>query len=112
MTEARRVQSWRYVAAAACVAFALIVRAGESADTMTLLQTADSIKLSDPGRFDALMEEIGGRLRGASDDERQYFLLLQGWKSAYEGKDGLAVTRLSRLASGSPSATIRFRAYA
>lgn len=112
MTETRRVQAWRCIAAVACVAIALVARAGESTQTTALLETADSIKLSDPGKFAGLMGEIGGRLRGSSASQRQYFLFLQGWKSAYDGKDDLAVTQLSRLAASSPSATIQFRAYA
>ena len=112
MTEARRVRAWRHIAAAACVALGLIARAAEPTDTTVLLETAASIKLRDPRRFDVLMGEIRGRLRATSADQRQYFLFLQGWKSAYDGKDALAVTQLSMLAASAASPTIRFRAYA
>lgn len=110
-----RAPPGRCVAGAACIALALVgpVRAGDTAapDTAALLQRADSIKLSAPGKFKILMEEIGRRLGGLSQDQRQYFLFLQGWQSAYDGKDAVAVAQLSRLAAGSPSAAIRFRAY-
>lgn len=108
------MQSWRRIAAAACIALALAaprVRAAAAADTTTLLQRADSIKLRDPGEFELLMQQIGGRLHGSTEEQRQYFLFLQGWKAAYDGKDALAVAQLSGLAAGSPSASIRYRAY-
>jgi diguanylate cyclase (GGDEF)-like protein len=80
--------------------------------TTALLERADSIKLGEPGKFNALIGEIGGRLRELSEDQRQYFLFLEGWKSAYDGKDAVAVAQLSGLATSSPSTVIRFRAYA
>ena len=115
MAKADRMQAWRAIAAAACIAitfFAARARAGPAANTTTLLETADSIKLRDPRKFSLLMGEIGARLAGASAEQRQYFRFLQAWKSAYDGNDSLAVARLSGLAATSPSTTIRFRAYA
>jgi diguanylate cyclase (GGDEF)-like protein len=109
------VRSWRCVIAAAGIALAVAsacARAGAAADTTALLERADSIKLREPAQFDVLMREIGGRLPQLSGDQRQYFLFLQGWKSAYDGKDAGAVAQLSRLATISPSPVIRFRAYA
>ena len=114
-TNVGRTRSWRCVAWGLSIGLALVAtqaRAEAAADIATQLETADSIKLRDPGKFDALMEQIMGRLRGASEDQRQYFLFLRGWKSAYDGKDALAVAQLSALAAGSSSTTIRFRAYA
>ena len=109
------VHWWRCLAIAAGLAVALAsgcARAGAAPDTTALLERADSIKLRDRGTFNALMEEIGGRLRYLSEDQRQRFLFLQGWNDAYDGKDAVAITQLSRLAATSPSAVIRFRAYA
>jgi diguanylate cyclase (GGDEF)-like protein len=115
MTNAGRVHPWRRIVAGASIALLLLAgraRAESAADTASLLATADTIKLRDPAKFDFLMGEVSARLKEISEEQRQYFLLLQGWKSAYEGKDALAVTQLSRLAATSPSVTIRFRAYA
>ena len=105
---------WRGVAAAAGIALALTAgcaRAAAAADTAGLLENADSTKLRDRGKFDALMQTIGARLRELSADQRQYFLFLQGWNSAYVGNDAAAIAQLSSLAAGSPSAVLRFRAY-
>ncbi len=108
------MHSWHRIAAAAGIALALAAggaRAGASADTLALLDRADSIKLRDRAEFNHLMGEIGGRLRQSSSDERQWFLFLQGWNSAYEGKDDAAIAQLSTLAATSSSVVIRFRAY-
>ena len=114
-TKPGRMQSRRCIAALAFMGFALIsvhARAGAAPDIATQLKTADSIKLRDPQSFDALMGHIMEGLGGATEDQRQYFLFLRGWKSAYDGKDALAVAQLSALAATSSSATIRLRAYA
>ncbi|HEX8756303.1 MAG TPA: GGDEF domain-containing protein, partial [Steroidobacteraceae bacterium] len=47
-----------------------------------------------------------------SKEQQQYFLFLQGWQSAYEGRDAFAIAQLSQLAANSPSMVIRLRAYA
>jgi diguanylate cyclase (GGDEF)-like protein len=106
---------WRCLAAAAVTA--LMLAAGRPAaavavDTATLLERADSIKLRDRPQFNVLMAQIGGRLRRLPEDQRQYFFFLQGWNSAYDGKDASAIAQLTRLATVSASAVIRFRAYA
>jgi diguanylate cyclase (GGDEF)-like protein len=77
-----------------------------------LLDRADSIKLSDPREFNVIFGEVGSRMSELTEDQRQHFLFLEGWKSAYDGKDAAAVAQLSKLAVSSPSTTIRFRAYA
>jgi diguanylate cyclase (GGDEF)-like protein len=108
------VHSWRCIAAAAGIALALAAGRAQGAavpDTSALLERADSLKLRDRGEFNLLMGEIGGRLPQSSSDERQWFLFLQGWNAAYEGKDDVAIAQLSRLAASSPSVVIRFRAY-
>jgi diguanylate cyclase (GGDEF)-like protein len=107
------VQWWRLIAAAAVglVLSTSRARAAVSADT-TLLERADSIKLRDPGAFNAIIGELGGRVGELSKEQRQYFLFLEAWKSAYDGKDAVAVAQLSRLATTSPSAILRVRAYA
>ena len=112
---AQCLQSWRRLATVACLSFAAFgVRrsALASMDAMALLEHADSIKLSQPAEFDVLMSGIAARVGRLSADQRQYFLFLRAWKSAYAGKDTLAVAQLSRLAADSPSTTVRFRAYA
>ncbi|HEV2272420.1 MAG TPA: GGDEF domain-containing protein [Steroidobacteraceae bacterium] len=111
---AARPQWWRCVAAAAGIALALAAgceRAGAAAATSALLEKADSTKLRDRAEFGVLMGTIGARLRQLSADQRQYFLFLQGWNSAYDGNDAAAVAQLSRLAADSRSAVLRFRAY-
>lgn len=111
----RSAPSRRRVAAAACIGLALAVtcaRAAPSADMGALLDRADSIKLSDPREFNVIIREIGSRAGELTEDQRQHFLFLEGWKSAYDGKDAAAVARLSKLAVSSSSTTIRFRAYA
>lgn len=111
------MQSWRHIAAALSITLALIAgcaraRARASADITAALERADSIKLRQPAEFIALMREVGSQPAGLSVDQRQYFLLLQGWQSAYDGKDAVAIAQLSKLAADSPSAAIRYRAYA
>ena len=106
-----RARSWRCAAWAALVLAAGGARAAAAVDAAALLQSADSIKLRAPAQFHALMGQIGGRLDDLSPGQRQYFLYLQGWESAYDGKDAAAVTELSKLAANSPSTTIRYRAY-
>ena len=81
-------------------------------DWSALLQQADTIKLKDPARFDAIMRQIGGHDGELSASDRQYFLFLRAWKGAYDGHDTNAVSQLSALAANSPSVEIRFRAYA
>ena len=108
-------QSWRCLVAAAGIALALAAgcaRAAAATDTAALLERADSIKLRDRAEFHALMAQIGGQLRQLPAEQRQYFLFLQGWNSAYDGQDAAAIAQLSRLAATSGSAVIRFRAYA
>ena len=108
-------QAWRRLAAAACLAVALAAgcaRVAAAADGSALLEKADSIKLRDRGQFNALMAQIGSRLGQLPQEQRQYFRFLQGWYSAYDGKDAAAIAQLSSLAADSPSAVLRFRAYA
>ena len=108
------MQSWRHVAAALCMTLALVpgwARAQASADITAVLERADSIKLRQPAEFSVLMREVGAQLAELSVDQRQYFLFLQGWQSAYDGKDAVATAQLSKLAADSPSVGIRFRAY-
>jgi diguanylate cyclase (GGDEF)-like protein len=108
-------ESRHRLAAAAGIALALALacaRAEPAADATALLERADSIKLSEPAKFTILMQRLGGRLRTLSPDQRQYFLFLQGWQSAYDARDAAAVAQLSSLAAHSPSPVIRFRAYA
>ena len=81
-------------------------------DWSGLLEQADTIKLKDPARFDAIMRQIGGHDGELSARDRQHFLFLQAWKGAYDGHDANAVARLSALAADSPSVEIRYRASA
>lgn len=107
------MQSWRHSAAASCIMLALILgcaRAQASSDITAVLERADSIKLSRPAEFSVLMQQVGTQLSELSADQRQYFLFLQGWRSAYDGKDALAIAQLSKLAADSRSVIIRFRA--
>ena len=111
---AANAQSWRRFAAAAGIALALAAgcaRAAAAADTAALLEEADSTKLRDRGNFNVLMAALGGRLSELSADQRQYFIFLQGWNSAYDGNDAAAIAQLSRLAADSRSSVLRFRAY-
>jgi diguanylate cyclase (GGDEF)-like protein len=108
------VKAWRRVAAVAGIALALgagCARTWATGDGLELLQRADSIKLVEPAKFNVLMERIGGQLRALPEEQRQYFLFLQGWRSAYDGKDAAAIAQLASLAATSPSTVIRFRAY-
>lgn len=108
------MQGWRRIVGAVCVTLVLApgVAGAAGSDTASLLERADSSKLRAPGEFSVLMREIGSQLPRLSEDQRQYFLFLQGWRSAYDGKDAVAIARLSGLAAGSPSLVVRFRAYA
>ena len=81
-------------------------------DATRLLERADAIKLVDPGRFDAMMRQLGARESELSGSDRQYFLFLQGWKSAYDGADAKAIAQLTALGANSPSVEFRYRAYA
>ncbi|MDE2051018.1 MAG: GGDEF domain-containing protein [Gammaproteobacteria bacterium] len=77
-----------------------------------LLQQADAIKLKDPERFAAIMRQVGAHDGELSARDRQYFLFLRAWRSAYDGRDANAASQLSALAANSPSVEFRFRAYA
>jgi diguanylate cyclase (GGDEF)-like protein len=115
VTSGTGAPSWRSLVTAVGVALVLAngsARAAEASDTTALLARADSIKLREPAEFNVLMGQIAGRLHELSADQKQYFLFLQGWKDAYDGKDAAAVAQLSGLATTSPSTLIRFRAYA
>jgi diguanylate cyclase (GGDEF)-like protein len=109
------VQWWRQIVAALCITLALVparALAQSRTDITAVLERADSIKLRQPAEFTVLMRQVGGQLAGLSVNQRQYFLFLQGWQSAYDGKDTVAIAQLSKLAADSPSVVIRFRAYA
>ncbi|HVS77725.1 MAG TPA: GGDEF domain-containing protein [Steroidobacteraceae bacterium] len=98
-----------------CVPLALAAAwpcAAASAQAAALLERADALKLRDPREFGLLIGRIGGQLGELSEEQREYLLFLQAWKSAYDGKDSAAIAGLSRLAASSRSEVIRFRAYA
>jgi diguanylate cyclase (GGDEF)-like protein len=77
-----------------------------------MMAKADSNKLREPVEFRVLMRQIAARFTELSKEQQQYFLLLRGWQSAYEGRDAVAIAQLSKLAADSPSVVVRFRAYA
>src|SRR5579872_6607816 len=114
--KAAGVQAWPRLAAAAVavVGIALALAAGcawGAADTTALLDRADAIKLRDRTQFNALMAQIGAQVPQLPEEQRQWFRFLQGWDSAYEGRNAAAIAQLSRLAASSTDAVIRFRAY-
>ncbi|MDE2448428.1 MAG: diguanylate cyclase [Gammaproteobacteria bacterium] len=58
------------------------------------------------------MGKLSARQGELSSKNRQYFLYLQGWKSAYDGADAKAISQLTALGANSPSVEFRYRAYA
>jgi diguanylate cyclase (GGDEF)-like protein len=87
-------------------------RAAPRPDPTALLEQADAIKLKDPAQFAAILRQVGGDEGDLSARDRQYYLFLQAWKGAYDGRDASAVAQLTELAASSPSVEFRFRAYA
>lgn len=91
--------------------FATCAAAIQTDAAAQLLKKADAIKIHDPVQFAAILERLGDQ-PGLAPAELEYLHYLQGWKSAYDGEDATAISRLEALISDSRDNTLRFRARA
>ena len=88
---------------------AVALQAGE-ADR--LLQQADSIKTSDPAGFSALLDTLQQQQSELSELQRAGLHFLQGWKGAFDGHYGAALSQLQATLQETSNTDLTFRIHA
>nr|WP_235604439.1 MULTISPECIES: GGDEF domain-containing protein [unclassified Rhodanobacter] len=79
-------------------------------DVSVLLRHADSIKLSDPGEFQQILDRLDSDSAALAPDQVDYLRYLQAWRAAYHGDYQTSDTMVDELLERSNSDTVLFRA--
>ncbi|WP_139381606.1 sensor domain-containing diguanylate cyclase [Pseudoxanthomonas indica] len=75
-----------------------------------LLEQAETLRSSDPARFDALLTQVSQRKQELSSAQGQQLAYLQAYRLAFAGDYDNAIPRLKNLIADSPDSDTRFRA--
>ncbi|MEP6633245.1 MAG: GGDEF domain-containing protein [Luteimonas sp.] len=84
--------------------------AGASESIDTLLRRADTLRSSDPDKFQTLMRELDARRAEGTRQQQDLLAYLDAYAMAYAGNYDIAIANLQRLTRSSADIDIRFRA--
>jgi diguanylate cyclase (GGDEF)-like protein len=93
-----------------CALFASFAAAARVQDAVQLLQKADAVRTSNYEEFAAILQSVAQHAEDLPVAQLDHLRYLEAWKSAYDGDNETAISRLNALADRSNDVTLRLRA--